>query len=205
MIKIGVLIYDGVAEMDFIGPFEVLSDVNKVKADSTEVYVVAATKNAVHAFNGLTVFPMVDFLSCPELDVLVVPGGKGRIHAMHNLAIRQFIIRQAACARYITSVCTGAFLLAEAGLLKGKRATTFHGAMEELAAYPDILVEKRKVLQDDKVITAAGVTSGLELGFYLLNLLFDDCLAKRVAEFMEYDVAAEITAKQDDLPELQSL
>lgn len=194
MQKIGVLIYDGVAEMDFVGPFEVLSDVNKIKPDSAVVYLVAESKVPVRAFNGMCILPEVDFTDCPKLDVLIVPGGKGRFREMENLKTREFILRQRKCARYIASVCTGAFILAEAGLLQGKRATTFHECFAELSAYSDVFVEKKKVIADGGIITAAGVTSGLELGFCLLKLLFSENLALQTAGFMEYDLAESVLA-----------
>jgi len=78
--------------------------------------------------------------------------------------------------------------LAEVGLLNGKKATTFHRALKELDVYPEISIEKKKVVDAGRIITAAGVTSGLELGFYLLKILFDEKLAKEVASFMEYEV-----------------
>jgi len=107
---------------------------------------------------------------------------------MHNPLMREFILRQEKCAKYITSVCTGAFILAEAGLLNGKKATTFHHALKELAVYSEITIERKKVVDAGQIITAAGVTSGLELGFYLLKILFNEKLAKDVAAFMEYEV-----------------
>ena len=188
MLKIGIIIYQNVAEMDFVGPLEVLSDVNKIQESSTEVYLIAQTKDVIKAFNGMMILPAYDFSSAPDLDVLVVPGGKGRMTEMYNPFMREFILRQEKCAKYITSVCTGAFILAEAGLLNGKKATTFHHALKELDAYPAISIEKKKIVDAGRIITAAGVTSGLELGFYLLKILFDEKLAKEVASFMEYEV-----------------
>ncbi|EAX47369.1 ThiJ/PfpI domain protein [Thermosinus carboxydivorans Nor1] len=191
MVTIGILIFPQVEELDFVGPFEVLSYPNKLRSESTKVLTVAETINPVQAFNGLKVIPDIDFANCPPLDIIVVPGGKGRMKAMHDPAIRDFILQQAKTARYITSVCTGAFILAEAGILDGKRATTYFAALPELAGYPAIHPVKSKVVQDGSVITAAGVSSGLELGFYLLKLLFGREFAQEVAAKIEYDVDVE--------------
>ena len=187
MLTVGILIFPQVEELDFVGPFEVLSYVNKVKPESTKVVLIAESIEPVCAFNGMRVLPDRTLQDCPSLDILVVPGGKGRFIAMKNLAIKEFIQKQMITAKYVTSVCTGAFLLAEAGVLTGKKATTYHTAFEELESY-SVQVLSRKVVQDGKIITAGGVSSGLELGFYLLKQLFGLSLAREVAEKIEYTI-----------------
>lgn len=187
MITIGIIVFPQVEELDFVGPFEVLSYINKVRPDSTRVLVVAESPEPLGGFNGLKIIPDTTLQDCPPLDVIVAPGGKGRMAAMKNPAIRQFILRQRATARYTTSVCTGAFLLAEAGLLTGKKATTYHTALAELAAY-SVQVITAKVVRDGDIVTAAGVSSGLELGFYLLRELFGADLSQEVARKIEYDI-----------------
>jgi len=154
MITIGILIFPEVEELDFVAPFEVLSYVNKIQPNSTNI-------------------------------MLVIPGGKGRLAAMHNIAIINFIKKQNKTAKYITSVCTGAFLLAEAGLLTGKQATTYHTAFAELETY-SVTVIPSKVIQDGNIITAGGVSSGLELGFYLLKKLFGSSISQEAARKIEY-------------------
>lgn len=192
MLTIGILLFSQVEELDFVGPFEVLSYINKIRPDSTKVLLVAEKAEPVEAFNGMRVIPDVTFEDCPAFDVLVAPGGKGRVAAMRNEAVREFIIRQAQSAKYIASVCTGAFLLAEAGLLRDRQATTYHTAFAELASY-GVEVLARKVVREGNIITAAGVSSGLELGLYLLREEFGAELAQEVADKIEYDVeAAEI-------------
>lgn len=192
MITIGILIFPQVEELDFVAPYEVVSYINKITPASTQVFIIADGNMPVQAFNGLKIIPDITIGECPQLDVLIVPGGKGRNVAMQDTAIKGFITKQASAAMYIASVCTGAFLLAEAGLLEGRRATTYHTALAELAAYPNVTVEKRKVVQDGNIITAAGVSSGLELGFYLLSLLFGRDAAQTVADKIEYALQPEI-------------
>lgn len=188
MITIGILIFPQVEELDFIGPFEVLSYINKIKPASTKVLLIAEQPERVQAFNGLKVIPDHSLLTCPPLDILVVPGGQGRRMAMQNIHLREFILKQSQHTQYITSVCTGAFLLAEAGLLQGKSATTYHTALTELQAYNTTTVKEAKVVHDGNIITAAGVSSGLELGFYLIKLIFGTKLAQEVANKIEYSV-----------------
>ena len=186
MWKIGILLFPGVEELDFVGPFEVLSYVNKIIPNSVQVSLVAESAGELRAFNGLRILPDMTVDACPDLDVLVVPGGKGRLAAMKNTNLRQFILRQEAQARFIASVCTGAFLLAEAGLLTGRKATTYHECLDELARYDGVEVVAAKVVPAGRIVTAGGVSSGLELGFYLLRELFDADTARLVARKIEY-------------------
>ena len=188
MIQIGVLIFPQVEELDFVGPFEILSHVNYIKENSTNVVLVAEKQEPIIAYNGMKILPDISIEKCPQLDILVVPGGKGRLQAMKNQTIKSFIMKQSKGSKYITSVCTGAFILAEAGVLKGKRATTYHAAFQELEKYPSIKVEKAKVVQDGNIITGAGVSSGIELGLYLLKVLFGAELAQEVAVSLEYSI-----------------
>ena len=187
MLTIGVLLFPQVEELDFVGPFEVLSYINKIKPASTKVLLIAEAAEPVEAYNGMRVIPDVTMAACPQLDILVVPGGKGRYAAMKNSAIQGFIQQQAQKAKYITSVCTGAFLLAEAGLLKGKKATTYHTAFAELAAY-SVEVLPQKVVRENNIITAAGVSSGIELGLYILKEEFGAAVAQEVADKIEYAI-----------------
>lgn len=192
MIAIGIIIFPQVEELDFVGPFEVLTYTNKIMPGSVKVLLVAETLEPVRAFNGLRVLPDTTFRDCPPLDVIIAPGGKGRLAAMKDPVILDFIRKRQESARYIASVCTGAFLLAAAGLLDGKKATTYHTALNELAGYSVEVVKGRKVVKDGAVITAAGVSSGIELGLCLVRLLFGPDMSWEVAERIEYavDVAA---------------
>ena len=104
MLNVGILIFPGVEELDFVGPFEVLSYLNKVIPESTRMLLVSETSDAVKAYNGMRVLPDVTIETCPDLDILVVPGGKGRLIAMKNPHLIQFIKNQVPHARYIASV-----------------------------------------------------------------------------------------------------
>jgi len=187
MVSIGILIFPQVEELDFVGPFEVLNYVNKIRPESTKVQLIAEALDPIQAFNGMKIIPDTTLETCSALDIVVIPGGKGRLTAMKSVAIKEFIQAQMKTAKYVTSVCTGAFLLAEAGLLTGKKATTYHTAFSELESY-SVQVISSKVVQDGKIITAGGVSSGLELGFYLLKELFGSSISQEVARQIEYDV-----------------
>lgn len=185
MVNIGIVIFPDVEELDFIAPFEVLSYINKIKPHSTNVSLIAPSLEIVHAFNGLKIVPDLMLETAPQQDILVFPGGKGRSRWMKEPCMQTFIARQKQALRYLTSVCTGAFFLAEADLLHGKKATTYHTAFEELRRY-GVSVCPHKVVQEGMIVTAAGVSSGLELGFFLLRELFGLALAQEVAQKIEY-------------------
>ena len=187
MTTIGIVIFPDVEELDFIAPFEVLSYINKLQPNSTNVLLIAPSLEPIKAFNGLRVLPDVNFESCPKLDILLFPGGKGRTKWMKEASIQAFIKARQEEVRYLTSVCTGAFFLAEAGMLTGKKATTYHSAFDELSGY-EVNVIASKVVRDGNIVTAGGVSSGLELGFYLLRELFGVSLAQEVAAKIEYNV-----------------
>ncbi len=183
--RIGVLVFDGVEELDFVGPWEVLSYVNKVGSGPLELITVGVGA-PVKAFNGLTIIPDVTLGDCPELDVLVVPGGKGRLIQMHELKTLDFIRQRYEELSYLLSVCTGSFLLAEAGILRGRSVTTHHNAFEEMEAYPDITLSRRRIVRDGKIISAGGVASGMDLAFYLIEEVYGADVAASVARGIEY-------------------
>lgn len=187
MITIGILLFPQVEELDFVAPFEVLSYINKIQNGSTKVLLIAEKTDPLEAFNGMRVIPHTTLTDCPPLDIIVVPGGKGRISAMKDSAITGFIIRQSRHAKFITSVCTGALILAEAGLLTNKKATTYHTAFAELGSY-SVETIAQKVVHDGQIITSAGVSSGIELGLYLLKILFGSDVAQEVADKIEYNI-----------------
>lgn len=187
MITIGIVIFPHVEELDFVAPFEVLSYINKIQSNSTKVLLIAPTLEPVHAFNGLRVLPDVSLENCPNLDILLFPGGNGRTQWMKEPSIQEFINKHKEEVTYLASVCTGAFFLAEAGVLLGREATTYHSAFDELSRY-GVNVVSSKVVHDGKIITAGGVSSGIELGFYLLRELFGVALAQEVAEKIEYNI-----------------
>ncbi len=186
MYKIGIVVFSDVEELDFIGPYEVLSYANKVKPGFCSVQLVAELPGLLRAFNGLSFLPHATWDRCPPLDALIIPGGKGRLTAMRNAHLLRFIQKQFVNASYVCSVCTGALILAETGLLAGKRAATHANARAELSRLPGIAVSERKIMEAGKIITAGGVSSGLELGMRLLLKLGSRGLAEKVAAGMEY-------------------
>ncbi|MDD3223667.1 MAG: DJ-1/PfpI family protein [Clostridium sp.] len=186
MINIGILIFQKIEELDFVGPFEVLSYANKIKPESTNVWLVSDAEQIIQGYNGLRFCADYTIDNCPHLDVLVVPGGQGRKSAMKNIRILNFIKNRYIELKYLSSVCTGSLIIGSTGLLKGKKATTYHTAFDELSEM-GVIVQKSKVVQDGKIITGAGVSSGIDVGLYLLSKLFDESAAQQVSNKIEYD------------------
>lgn len=185
MIHIGILIFKDIEELDFVGPFEVLSYINKIKPQSTKVYLISDKEQIIQGYNGLRFFADYTIDNCPHLDVLVVPGGQGRHLAMRNEKILSFIKDRYSELRYLSSVCTGALIIGATGILKDKEATTYHTAFDEISQM-GVIVKTSKVVQDGKMITGAGVSSGIDVGLYLLSKLFDETIAQQVADKIEY-------------------
>jgi transcriptional regulator GlxA family with amidase domain len=193
---VGILIFDNVEVLDFAGPFEVFCRTRLTpgaaarRSEATapfEVFTVAAVHGPVTAAGGLVVVPRYSFADAPPIDVLVVPGGLGTRALLGNADVIGWIRHAAGRAQRVTSVCTGALLLAEAGLLEGRHATTHWAALDELAALgrgAQVVAESRVV--DDGVITSAGISAGMDMAFHVVEALFGREVADETAHYIEY-------------------
>ena len=179
--KIGFLIYPGVIQLDVTAAYQVLSF-----PPNTETYLVSKTLDPIESNEGLTLTPTNDFNSCPQLDVICVPGGGiKQVEVMQDETTIGFLQRQSEKAQYVTSVCTGSMILAAAGLLKGYKATC-HWAFEDQLAMFGVEVVSDRVVIDRNRVTGAGVTSGIDFGLTLLSLLLDEDTAKMTQLMMQY-------------------
>ena len=200
MHNVAILIFDEVEVLDLCGPFEVFSRTRLapgIESRRTEetapfrVFTVARDPGPVTATGGLVIVPTFDFLSAPTADLLVVPGGFGTRQLLQNAPTLEWIRRTAARARYVTSVCTGALLLAQAGLLSGRRATTHWGALDLLATLdPTVSVERNRRVVEDGIVTAAGVSAGIDMALALVQRLYGEEVAEDTAKYMEYSRAS---------------
>ena len=179
------MIFEGVEELDFVGPWEILASVNKFEPHSLQLQLVG-TDSLIRAINGMRVLPDLLLEDCPQLDVLIVPGGSGRQRQMMEERTLRFVQKQYVGLTYLASVCTGSFILARAGLLGGKLATTHHSALAELEGYADIQVVRERLTRTGNTLCAAGVTSGMDLALYLVRELFGPSMAESVAARIEY-------------------
>ena len=182
-IDIAFLGYPGLALLDLTGPFEVLHAV-----PGARLQVVAKDGQAFASDGGVRVLPTATCAEVRRADVLCVPGGAGQIDLMEDQPTLEWLREVAGTARWVTSVCTGAFLLGAAGLLRGYRATTHRASLPLLASYGATPVEER-VVQDRNRLTGAGVTAGMDLALRLAELLSSRATAEAIQLGLEYDPA----------------
>ncbi len=199
--NIAFVLFPDFEELDFAGPYEVLGMAAKYIDTDWRVYSVAETPT-VRAFNGMTVVPDYTFESAPEAGMICVPGGLGTRPGMEHEPLLSYIRRAGAAAQWVTSVCTGAILLQRAGFLEGKRATTHWGALKELRDLGGNVevVDNQRWVHDGNVITAAGVSAGIDMALYLVGQLKSPEDARKVQRFMEYDPAPPYAETTPDAP-----
>src|SRR5262249_54489575 len=151
------------------------------------MHIVAKSAAPVPSDSGLGLVPTHTFENCPRLDLICVPGGSaGVVDAIADHETIEFVRRQSGSAKYVTSVCTGAFILGVAGLLKGRRPTT-HWAFAELLPLVGATHEKARVVKDGNLITAGGVTSGIDFGLRVVAEIAGESVAQAVQLGLEYD------------------
>lgn len=175
----GLLVFPGIQQLDLTGPYEVFSS-----ATDTKVHLIWKDLNPVYSSSGLVFAPTTTFEECPQLDVICIPGG-GVNSLLSDESVLDFVRTQALGAKYVTSVCTGALVLGAAGLLKGRKATTHWNALDFLETLGAIPTEER-VVRDGNVITAGGVTSGIDFGLVILDEVFGRQEAETVQLTLEY-------------------
>jgi cyclohexyl-isocyanide hydratase len=191
--NIGFVIFPQLTQLDFTGPQQVLARL----PDST-MHIVAKSAAPVPSDSGLGLVPTHTFKNCPRLDLICVPGGNvGVVQAIADRESIEFVRQQSSTAKYVTSVCTGAFILGVAGLLKGRRATT-HWAFVELLPLVGATHEKGRVVKDGNVITAGGVTSGIDFGLRMVAEIAGERVAQAIQLGLEYDPDPPFVAGHPD-------
>jgi cyclohexyl-isocyanide hydratase len=182
--NVGFVLFPHLTQLDLTGPLQVLA-----RLPQSTTHIVAKSAAPVPSDCGLGLAPTCTFESCPPLDLICIPGGTtGVIGAIGDRETIEFIRRQASGAKYVTSVCTGALILGAAGLLKGRRATT-HWAFTDLLPLVGATHEKARVVRDGNVITAGGVTSGIDFGLSVVAEIADEATARTIQLGIEYDPA----------------
>lgn len=187
-LEIGLLLFPDVQQLDLTGPYEVLAGL-----PGARMHLVAAQTGPVRASTGLTLMATTDFATCPQLDILCVPGGGGVNALLKDPVVLDFLRRQAPGARYVTSVCTGALVLGAAGLLRGKRATTHWNAHHLLAPLGAVPVQAR-VVQDGNLFTGGGVTAGIDFALTLVAEIAGPAVAQSIQLGLEYAPAPPFDA-----------
>ncbi len=201
-IKIGILIFDDAEELDFVGPWEVFTMANEVSARAGrqrphDVKLLAEREATVRCAKGMRVLPDVTIEKCERLDVLLVPGGVGTRREVGNAALLSWIADVTQTCQWITSVCTGALLLTAAGPARGKRVTTHWAFVEQLRARGEAaeVLEGVRFVRDGQVVTAAGVSAGIDMALWLIGQLHGPPFARAVQRAMEYYPAPPYAAE----------
>lgn len=194
-LTVGILLFDGVDELDFVGPLDVFGAANWGR-DDMKIVTVASRRDQVRGVNGLRVLPDHDFSDAPQLDVVIVPGGLGADALSNNEAVLEWLRGTAKSARWICSVCTGSFVLERAGLTEGRRITTHSGAIDQLRSITlGEVVEGRRYIVDGNVVTAAGVSAGIDMSLWLIGQIYGEDHARTVQGLLEYYPAPPYSAE----------
>jgi transcriptional regulator GlxA family with amidase domain len=195
-ISIGILVFDGAEELDFVGPWEVFTMANEVgkhlsQGPVHDVKLIAEHDRPVVCAKGMRVLPDLTTAQCAKLDVLLIPGGQGTRREVNNRALLDWIAAIARTAKWVTSVCTGALLLTAAGPGKGKRVTTHWAFVETLRGRGEAaeVLDNCRYVRDGNMVTAAGVSAGIDMALWLTGQLHSPDFARAVQRGMEYDPA----------------
>ena len=196
-LRIGMLLFPRLTQLDLTGPFEVFS-----RLPEAQVLLLWKTLEPVEADSGLRLMPNATLAGCPPLDIVCVPGGPGVNAMMEDAEVLGWLRRQAAQARYVSSVCTGSLVLAAAGLLRGRRATSHWGAHDLLAHFGAIPTQGR-VVSDGNMFTGGGVTAGIDFALTMAAELAGPRMAQVIQLQIEYapappfDTGSPATAPAD--------
>src|SRR3984885_10390862 len=200
-LQIGLVLFPRVTQLDFTGPLQVFSSIPGAK-----VHLIWKRIEPVPSDSVLVLTPTMTFADCPQLDVICVPGGGGTDDMVNDEEMLAFLRKQAAGAKFVTSVCTGSLVLGAAGLLRGYKATTHWTAMEFLAPY-GATPTKTRVCVDGNRVTGGGVTAGIDFALTLVSILIDRQTAEAIQLGLEYNPAPPFNAGSPDVapPEVLAL
>ena len=186
---VAILVFPDVEILDFAGPFEVFSATDELGGGQLfDTYTVAESPGSVRARNGLKIVPDFTLESAPQPQLLIIPGGAGTRALLQRPSLLEWIRQRHRRVEHTVSVCTGALVLAKAGLLDGLRATTHYENLAELAALaPDAVTDANVRFTDNgKILTAAGISAGLDVSLHLVARLLGDAVAAKTSRYMEY-------------------
>ncbi len=199
---VGLVLFDDAEELDWVGPFEVFTMAREVSGETgpaagLRVVLVSERGGVVKGAKGLRNEVDAAFAEAPPFDLLLIPGGIGTRRELAHPPMLDFLRKQAADARWVTSVCTGAAVLEAAGLTKGKRITTHWGylpTLRENAAPATEVLENVRYVRDGQLVTAAGVSAGIDMALWLVGEIFGVDHARLTQKAMEYDPAPPYAA-----------
>jgi transcriptional regulator GlxA family with amidase domain len=192
--RVGILIFPDVEVLDFCGPYEVFSvtrlseDRRREEPSPFDVKLVAETSGVVVATGGFRVVADCSINDCPPLDILVVAGGWGTRKEISNSKLVEWVAERGKTVETLTSVCTGSFLLGQAGFLDGRHATTHWKSLDRMReTFPQVLVEEEQhVVEDGNIFTSAGISAGIDMALRVVMRHCGEDVARRTAKYMEY-------------------
>jgi transcriptional regulator GlxA family with amidase domain len=187
--SVGILLFENIELLDFAGPFETFSVASELNNyELFDVFAVAKDLKPIETINGLSVNPKYDFISCPKIDILIVPGGVGTRKLMEDSLSLNWIQSIHETSELTISVCTGAMVLGKMGLLNNLSYTTHHQVFDEMEKIAPLanLIKMKRFVKAEKIYTAAGISAGIDLSLHLIETLHGKEVAKNVARYMEY-------------------
>ncbi|NJQ04435.1 DJ-1/PfpI family protein [Streptomyces lonarensis] len=200
MTTYGLLIFDGVEELDFVGPWEVLTNSAILRDAGDRAVLISGSSDQLRPVvcnKGMRVVPDHTLADHPPLDVLLVPGGPGVTRAVTDPALIGWVGRVAADARWVTSVCTGVLLLHEAGPARGRRVATHHSCEDALEAQGEVtVVRDARYVVDGSLVTSQGVSAGIDMALWLVGRLYGRDHARAVRRHIQYDPAPPYLADE---------
>lgn len=200
-LTIGLLLFPDAEELDFVGPWEVFTVSTMVRHQGGlpegKVITIAENADPVRCAKGMRILPDHTIEDAPKLDILLVPGGQGTRKEVENGKLIDWIATVALGCTWVTSVCTGAVLLAEAGPAEGKRVTTHWSFVEDLRKHGKAseVLENIRYVRDGNVVTAAGVSAGIDMALWLVGEIWGADHARSTQRYMEYDPAPPYAAE----------
>lgn len=195
---IGILVFDGVEELDFVGPWEVFTASTMLREQAGEepdrVMTIAETLAPVRCSKGLRVLPDRPFSDHPPLDVVLAPGGQGTRRGAEDPTLLGWLAGAAATAAWVTSVCTGSLLLHAAGVADGKRLATHRAFEEQFAERGAQVVRDVRWVRDGKVVSSQGVSAGIDMALWLVGQLHSPAHARATQRYIQYEPAPPYAA-----------
>lgn len=196
---IGIVVFDGAEELDFVGPWEVFTAsagvAERAGAEPDRVVLVAQGLDAVRCGKGLRVLPDATFDDHPPLDLVLVPGGVGTRREVDNPLLLGWLKEVAARARWVTSVCTGSFVLHAAGIADGRRLATHWASEDRLADLGVDVARDVRWVRDGNVVSSQGVSAGIDMALWLVGQLHSPAHARATQRFVQYDPAPPYAAE----------
>jgi transcriptional regulator GlxA family with amidase domain len=197
MTTFGLLVFDGAEELDFCGPWEVFTTSSMIREFSDQVVLIAERVGAVRCAKGMKVIPDHTLEDAPPLDLLLVPGGNGTRREVTNPNLIGWIARTSETVTWITSVCTGALLLHEAGVARGRRVATHHGFEDTLQARGDVtVVRDARYVVDGNLVTSQGVSAGIDMALWVTGQMYGHDHARAVSRHIQYNPAPPYLADE---------